>query len=161
MLRSILAVVLGYVVMAALTMLSFTPAFLTPELVFETDGTGVTVGFLVFSLAMGGVAAVVGGFVAALLAGKHAWPSLGALVAIVLVLGVGSAVYGLFQAPPTRSAEEVARMTPMERAAIGHEPGWYAFLLPFLGSAGVLAGGWLALRRGQSVPVPRENTRRP
>src|SRR5262245_12763428 len=101
MLRSILAVVLGYVVMAALTMLSFTPAFLTPELVFETDGTGVTVGFLVFSLAMGGVAAVVGGSVAALLAGKHVWPSLGALVVIVLVLGVGSAVYGLFQAPPT------------------------------------------------------------
>jgi hypothetical protein len=54
-------------------MLSFTPAFFTPELVFETDGIGVTMAFLVFSLAMGGVAAVVGGFVAALLAGRRAW----------------------------------------------------------------------------------------
>lgn len=159
MLRSILAVVVGYLAMAVLAMLSFTPAFLTPDLVFETDGVGVSVGFLVFSLALGGVAAVVGGFVAALVAGKRAWLSLRALVAIVLVIGVGSAVYGLFQAPPTRSNEELARMTPMERAALSHEPVWYAFLLPFIGSAGVFAGGWLARQRGHSVPVPRENAR--
>jgi hypothetical protein len=144
MLRSILAVVVGYIVMAALVMLSFTPAFFAPELVFEKDGFGVTLAFLVFSLAMGGVAAVLGGFVAALIAGRHARRSLLAFAAIVLVLGVGSAVHGLFQAPQTVSAEEAARMTPIEKAAIGHEPAWYAFLLPFLGSAGILAGGSVA-----------------
>jgi hypothetical protein len=161
MLRSILAVVLGYLAMAALVMLSFTFAFFAPGLVVEKDGIGVTLAFMVFSLAMGGVAAVVGGFVAALLAGRRAWPALLALVAIVLVLGVGSAVHGLFQVPPTLSAEEVARMTPREKAAIGHEPAWYAFLLPFVGSAGVLAGGWLAGRRGRSAPIPPDNTKRP
>jgi hypothetical protein len=70
MLRSILAVVVGYVAMAALVMLSFTPAFFAPELVFETGRIGVTFAFLVSSLAMGGVAAVLGGFVAALVAGS-------------------------------------------------------------------------------------------
>ena len=159
MLRSILAVVVGYVAMAALVMLTFTPAYFAPELVFDAHGIGVTSAFLVFSLAMGGVAAVLGGFVAALVAGRRAWRSLLAFVAIVLVLGVGSAVHGLFQVPPTVSAEEAARMTPMEKAAIGHEPAWYAFLLPFLGSAGILAGGWLAGRRGRSAPLPPDNTK--
>src|SRR5262245_27150257 len=114
MVRSILAVVAGYVVMAVLVMLSFTPAFFAPKLVFETDGTGVTAAFMVFSLATGGVAATAGGVVAALLAGKRAWLSVLAFVAIVLVLGLGSAVYVLFRAPPAFAAEAVARMTPME-----------------------------------------------
>ena len=161
MVRSILAVVVGYVVMAALVMLAFTPAFFAPELVFETHGIAVTLAFLVFSLVMGGVSAVLGGFVAALVAGRRAGRALLALVAIVLVLGVGSAVHGLFQVPPTVSAEEAARMTPMEKTAIGHEPTWYAFLLRFLGSAGILAGGWLAGRRGRSAPLPPDNTKRP
>jgi hypothetical protein len=161
MLRSILAVAVGYAVMAALVMLSFTPAFFTPELVFVTDGIGVTVAFLVFTLGMGGVAAAVGGFVAALVAGRHARLTLLALVAIVFVVGIGSAVYGLYQVPPTLSAEEVARMTPMEKAAIGHEPAWYALLLPCIGGAGVLAGGWLAGRRRRSAPLPPDNTKRP
>ena len=160
MLRSILAVVVGYAVMAALVMLSFTPAFFTPELVFNTDGTGVTVAFLVFSLATGAAAAAVGGYVAALVAGRHARLALLALVAIVVVLGIGSAVYGLFQAPPTLSVEEVARMTPMEKAAIGHEAAWYAFLLPLLSGAGVLAGGRLAGCHGRSAPLPPDSAKR-
>jgi hypothetical protein len=161
MVRSIVAVVAGYVVTAALVMLSFTPAFFAPELVFEKDGVGVTRAFLVLSLATGGVAAVVGGFVAALVAGRRARPPLLAFAAIVFVLGVGSAVCGLFRVPPTPSAAELARMTPMEKAEIGHEPAWYAFLLPFIGSAGVLAGGWLAGRRGRSAPPPPDNAKRP
>jgi hypothetical protein len=160
MLRSILAVVLGYVVMAALVLLSFSPAYFAPELVFETHGIGVTTAFLVFSLAMGAAAAVLGGFVAALVAGKRAWRSVLALVAIVLVLGVGSAVHGLFQVPPTIPAEEVARMTPMEKAEIGHEPAWYAFLLPFLGGAGIMAGGWLAGRSGRSAALAPDDEKR-
>src|SRR5262245_39734384 len=103
MLRSILAVAVGYVAMAALVMLTFTPAYFAPDFVFEPHGIGVTLAFLVFSLAMGGVAAVVGGFIAALVAGKRAWRSLLAFAAIVLVVGVGSAVHGLFQAPPAVS----------------------------------------------------------
>jgi hypothetical protein len=157
MLRSILAVVVGYVVMAALVMLSFTPAYFAPGLVFEAHGIGVTLPFMVFTLAMGAVASVVGGFVAARVAGKRAWRSLLAFVAIVLVLGVGSAVHGLFQVPPTVTADEIARMTPMEKAAISHEPAWYAFLLPFLGSAGILAGGWLAGRRGRFAALPPDH----
>jgi hypothetical protein len=160
MLRSILAVVVGYLAMAALVMLAFTPAYFAHELVFETHGIGVTLAFLVFSLAMGGVAAVVGGFVAALIAGRRAWRSLLAFVAIVLVVGVGSAVHGLFHVLPTVSPEEVSRMTPMEKAAIAHEPAWYAFLLPFLGGAGILAGGWLAGRRGRSPALPPDHDKR-
>jgi hypothetical protein len=161
MFRSILAVVVGYILMAALVMLSFTPAFFAPELVFEHDSIDVTMAFMVFSLAMGGVAAVAGGFVAALVAGRRARLTLLAFVAIVIVLGVGSAVYGLYQAPRSPPAEEIAKMTPTQKAAIGHEPAWYAFLLPFVGSAGVLAGGWLAGRRGGSAPLPPDRTKRP
>jgi hypothetical protein len=69
-------------------------------------------------------------------------------------------VHGLFQVPPTVAAEEVARMTPMEKAAIGREPAWYAFLLPFLGSAGIMAGGWLAGRRGRSAALPPDQKQR-
>jgi hypothetical protein len=161
MLRSILAVVVGYVVMAAIVMLTFTPAFFAPDLVFETHGIGVTLPFMVFTLAMGGVAAVLGGFVAARVAGRRAWRALLALVAIVFVIGVMSAVHRLFRVPPTVSAEEVARMTPMEKAVIGRQPAWYAFLLPFLGSGGILAGGWIATRRGRSAALSPDNTNRP
>ncbi len=160
MLRSILAVVVGYIVMAAVVMLTFTAAFFAPGLVFETHGIGVTLPFLVFSLAMGAVAAALGGIVAALIAGKHARRAVLALVAIVFVLGLASAVYGLFRVPPTVSAEEVARMTPMEKAAIGQEPVWYSFLVPFLGSAGILAGGWLASRRGRFATLPPDHKKR-
>jgi hypothetical protein len=160
MLRSILAVVVGYGAMAALVVLSFTPAFFAPELVFETDGIGVTLPIMVFTLAMGVAAAVLGGYVAALVAGRHAWRAVLALAAIAFVLGVASAVHGLSKAPPTVSAEEAARMTPMEKAAIGREPAWYAFLLPFLGSTGIMAGGWLAGRRGRSAALPPDDTKR-
>jgi hypothetical protein len=115
---------------------------------------------MVFTLAMGVVAAVLGGFVAALVAGRHAWRAVLALAAIAFVLGVASAVYGLSKAPPTVSAEETARMTPMEKAAIAREPVWYAFQLPFLSSGGILAGGWRAGRRGRSAPRPPDNTKR-
>jgi hypothetical protein len=152
--------VVGYVAMAVVVMLTFTPAFFAPAFVFEPHGIGVTLLFMVFTLAMGAVAAVLGGLVAALIAGRHAWRAMLVLVAIVFVFGVGSAVYGLFQVPPTVSAEEAARMTPMDKAAIGHEPSWYAFLLPFLSSTGILAGGWLAGRRGwRSAPLPPDNTK--
>ena len=93
MLRSILAVVVGYILMAALVMLSFTPAFFAPELVFEKDSIDVTMAFMVFSLAMGGVAAA------------GSWPiaafCIGVIFAISSTGGLRGAWYRPYTADPT------------------------------------------------------------
>ena len=153
MLRSILSIVVGYFAMAAFVMLGlFAPARFLPELVFQRDALAVTPAFLAYSLVMGFVAAMLGGFVAAVIAGKTArWP-VKALAGLVLVLGLALAIGGLFQPEANVSAEEVARMSVQERMPLQRQPTWYAFLLPFLGSGGVMAGGWLRRRAAVSKP---------
>jgi hypothetical protein len=145
MFRSIISVVVGYVVMAILVGLSFVPVLVAPDLVFEYGSANASLGFSIFSLIAGFVAAVAGGLVAAVVARRDSRYALPVFAGLVLIFGVASAVASVRAERPSVSADEISRMTIMERASKGKEPTWYAFMLPLVGSGGVLAGG--ALRR--------------
>jgi hypothetical protein len=150
MFRSILSVVVGYLVLAVLVMLATAPVFLAPELAFQKDSVEPSLTFTVWNLIMSLVAAVAGGLVCALVAGKKRRIPVLVFAGLVLVIGLAMAL-----SQPVRHdlppGEEIARMTVMERASHAHEPAWYSYLLPFVGCAGVLAGGsW----RRQQYPEP-------
>ena len=150
MVRSILSVLVGYLVMALVVVLSFAPVIAVPELAFRSGTAEAAPAFVVYSLLMSGLAAAVGGFVAAVIAGKGRKMPVRVLGILILAFGLASAVASLFaEKPIVVSPEEVAQMTPMERAQKGREPLWYALVLPFIGCGGVLCGG--AIRDRQLV----------
>lgn len=125
MLRSILAVILGYVAMIAATLV--TSGVLAVVLVggvpnAESRGTPPT-SYIVANLIAGAACAVAGGWVAARLA--PARPRLHAAVLAALTLGLG------------------VQFAVSQRG--GPHPGWYLVLLPVVGALGVMLGG--ALRR--------------
>jgi hypothetical protein len=152
MVRSILSVVVGYAVLAILVTLSFAPIFMAPEFAFRPGTCEASTAFTIFSLVTSFIAAIVGGLVAAVVARKGARFPVRVLASLILAFGLISAIAGQFAEKPVVSSEEVARMTPMQRAEKGQEPTSYAFLLPFIGCGGVLLGGTIRNRKGQPSP---------
>ena len=139
MFRFIVAVVVGYLVMAVLVVAAFSVAVVAPDFAFRADSLDVTAGWLVWTLAASVVAAGAGGFVAAVVARRRSAAT--ALAGLVLGAGLLSAVGNLAKEWP--AGESAARPNVPERAARAVQPVWYSFLLPVLGAGGVLAGGRL------------------
>ncbi len=127
MLRSILAVVAGYIVIAAVTMLTTVLAALAAGVPLEMPGPDSPpppAAYLAGNIAGSALAAVLGGVAAARIALRHRRGHAFALAALVFVLGV---TYALTSAGPA--------------------PAWYFWLLPVLGALGVSLGGVIATRR--------------
>ena len=141
MVRSILSVLVGYLVMALVVALSFVPIVAAPGFAFRAGTAEAAPAFVVYSLLMSSLAAMAGGFITAVIAGKGRKVPVRVLGSLVLAFGLASAAVGLSAEKPTVSPDDVAQMTPMERAQKGREPLWYALLLPFIGCGGVLLGG--------------------
>ncbi|HJZ90374.1 MAG TPA: hypothetical protein VKE40_05845 [Gemmataceae bacterium] len=141
MFRFIIAVVVGYLVMVVLVVATSSVAFVVPDVAFQKDSFDVTHGWLAYALAVGLVAAVAGGFVAARIARRRRAAAI--LAALALIIGLLSAVGNLRRERPTGSP---AGLTTTERASRMVQPTWYAFTLPFVGAAGVLVGGRCARR---------------
>ena len=132
MVRGILVVLGGYVAMAALVMLGtvlatamLVPGGLAAMRAARTGGGGTmpTVGasYLVANLVVSLLAAMVGGWIVQRYAPGPAFPWVCGLAGLLLVLGVALAAKG-----------------PQ-----GGQPAWYAYLIPVIGVAGVLAGSTL------------------
>lgn len=134
MLRSILAVVAGYIVIAAVTMLTTVIAALAAGVPLEMprpDSPPPPAAYLAGNIAGSALAAVLGGVAAARVALRHRRGHAFTLAALVFILGVA---YALTSAGPA--------------------PTWYFWLLPVLGASGVATGGFLAGREvGGSHPV--------
>lgn len=124
MLRSILAVIAGFMVMvffvgfgtsiAAGLLIGPVQPGATPQL---------TLPYLAVNLALSFVAAIIGGWVAGTIAGREPLIHAGALSILVLVMAVVTIL--------------ISRGTP-EAAA---QPKWYQWVVTILGAAGVLIGG--------------------
>jgi hypothetical protein len=146
MVRTIAAVVVGYLVMALLVFALFSAAYLAMGAdaafrpgTFEVSGLWVATSFV-----LGLVAAVVGGYVCATIAQDGKGPLI--LAALTLLLGVLVAVPLLTSdagQPQVRSGD-VPNLAAMQQA---RQPGWVALLNPLVGAAGVLAGARLKRER--------------
>jgi hypothetical protein len=126
MLRSILAVVAGYLALAVLTMVcvyGLTLVFPDYALAGQTGSTPTLP--VVFNLVLGTACAAAGGYLTAWIASRKRMVHVLVLAGLVFVFGIGHAFYGWG----------------------GPQPGWYLAWLPLLGAVGVLAGGWLGSMR--------------
>lgn len=127
MLRSILAVVAGYIVIAAVTMLTTVLAALAAGVPLEVPGPDSPpppAAYLAGNIVGSALAALLGGVAAARIALRHRLGHAFALAALVFVLGVAYAL-----------------------TSTGPAPAWYFWLLPVLGALGVSLGGVIATRR--------------
>ena len=147
MVRSILGAIAGYVVMVFFIFLTFSAAYLAmgADRAFSPGGYDVSMVWIIVSFVLAFIAAVVGGYVAALI-GKSAI-AVKILAGIVLVLGLLTAVMVAVSPKP---ADVRAADTPnMEAMTKAQTPLWVAILNPLVGIAGVLVGG--NLRRDRSA----------
>jgi len=140
--RLIRGVILGYLTMAVVIFATFTGAYLAlgADGAFEPGTYEVSTVWIVASIVLGLVAAVLGGFVCAAVARNR--KAVLALAGLVFVLGIVFAIPVLtadYPGPAERTAE-VGNMAAMKNA---RQPAWIALLNPLLGAVGVVLGGRL------------------
>ena len=149
MMRAILSVIAGYLTLSVVVMASFMVALpaLGTERVLAPMTYYPSPLWLVTSFALGLMAAVIGGWVCALIA-RAPKPPL-ALAVLVVVLGLLSAIFQMVSPDdkPTVREGEVSITEAMKNA---RQPAWVAFLNPLVGAAGVLLGARLARRESQA-----------
>ncbi len=144
--RAIAAVIVGYVLMFIIVFVSFSVAFLAMgvDSAFRPGSYDVSGLWIVVSIVLGFIAAVIGGLVCAAIAkGGNASK---ALAAVVLVLGLIFAVPAITksdEAPPAARTENVGPVEAMQQA---QQPVWIALLNPLLGAVGVLVGAGIYAR---------------
>ncbi len=140
--RTILGIVVGFLVMYLVVFVGLTAAYLGlgQDGAFQPGVYDVTPTWILIWLLVSLLAAVIGGFVCWWI-GRGRGAAL-VLAGLVLVLGLALAVPVLTapvpETPPARSGA-VGNMAAMQNA---REPVWMALLNPVLGAAGVLLGGW-------------------
>ena len=141
MVRSILAVVAGYVTLALVIFVTFTALYLVlgADRSFEPGSYDASTLWVLTSFPLGVAASVAAGYVCAAIARGGRAPQV--LAGVVLVLGL------LFAIPVLRAADsaparagDVPNMEAMQNA---RQPKWVALVNPFVGAVGVLVGAGL------------------
>jgi hypothetical protein len=142
--RSILAVVLGYIVMFVAIALSFTALQfgLGTETVFKPNSYDASGLFLACAVVISFVVAILGGFVCRLIQPKGRAPV--ALAILVLVLGIAMA---LASSSAPAAGPRPGDISPIEAAKQARQPAWYSWTIPFIGAGGILLGASLRRRR--------------
>lgn len=120
MVRSVVAVFAGFLTIVVLVLVS---APVIAKLLLPAAAARPTRGYLLANLLTGFVFAAVGGWIAAHIAASGPQWHAVALAALVLALGVTTAAQG--------------------GAVRAGQPQWYGWVLPFVGAAGALLGGWI------------------
>ncbi len=140
MLRNILGVIVGYVVIAAFVFVSFSVVYmiLGTEGSFSAGSYEVSGGWIVASIVLSLIAALIGGMVCTII--SRNMKATMVLAGIVLILGIVMAVPTLSDTTAEASvrAGEVPMMEAMQKAK---QPSWLAFLNPIIGAAGIMLGG--------------------
>ncbi|MGJ8637370.1 MAG: hypothetical protein ACSHX5_11040 [Phycisphaerales bacterium] len=144
--RKILAVILGYVVMAVVVMVGLTGAYLVlgPAKTFEAGSYQVTTMWLVVWALTSVVAAVAGGFVCAKI-GK----SKGAVISLLVLVGVLGAANTLMRMNAEIPAEDLVRTgdtANMEAMMKARAPTWMYIAEPLIGVFGSLVGASMGCR---------------
>ena len=155
MLRSILAVVVGYLVLAVFVSVTLMIGWIAvgPEVAFRAGTTRVAPAWLAINIPLSLAGAVLGGWIAALI-GRHPRNTpVKVLAGLVLVLGLLQAVMLVTTVRPAPT-KPVTEMSMLEASAHGQQPVWYSFGIPILGAAAVILGGKLYRPRPTPPPPP-------
>ena len=145
MARSIIAVIVSYVIMFVLIFCAFTAEYmlLGPDHAFKPGTFVASNRWIAIAFAVNFVVALIGGFICATISKGGKAPLV--LAIVVFVLGFILAVPALFiehqSAPRPRGP-----LPMMEAMTKAEEPRWVPFTFPFLGALGVLIGAKLKKR---------------
>jgi hypothetical protein len=138
MLKSILGVIVGYVVMAIFSFAFFTCAYLGlgVERVFEPESFDISTIWMVLMIVGALIGGIVGGLICAAIS-----KSKGACMAfagIVLAIGlIVSIMTKMKEQPETARTGDVPNLEAMQKA---QTPTWLCLLNPFVCGAGILLG---------------------
>ncbi len=139
MVRRLFGIIVGYIVMAALVFVTFTLLYLVlgVENTFEPGSYNVTITWVILSLLLSIIAAVIGGYVCTLISKDKKTTYV--FAAIVFILGIVLAIPQLSKTQETSKIREgnVSNMQAMKDAK---QPVSTLFLNPILGAVGILAG---------------------
>ncbi len=148
--RGILAVIAGYLAAAVWVMATLTVSWIVlgASFAFEEGTTRTSAGWCILALVLGFPGAMLGGWVAAIIARSPTNRPVKILAGLMLVLGLMEGVVAFQKARTTEpAAQSAAEMSFMEAATAAVQPAWYSFSMPFVATAGVLfGGGWSAQR---------------
>jgi uncharacterized membrane protein YoaK (UPF0700 family) len=146
MLKSILAIIVSYILMFAVFMAIFTGLYflLGVERVFQSDSYEVTMLWILLTLVIGFLVSMFSGYVCAAI--SKSWRTCQIFALIVFLLSLIQCFSALKRNPdaPNTRAGEVAMFDAMKLAV---SPLWLHFVNPILCGAGVLVGARMK-RRG-------------
>jgi dipeptide/tripeptide permease len=138
MIKSILGVIVGFVVMWLFSFAIFSCAYLAlgAERVFEGGSYDISAIWMVCMIALGLIGGIVGGLVCAAISKRKG--ACMAFAGILLVLGlVGAIMTKMKEHPDTSRSGDVPMLEAMQKA---QTPPWLCFVNPFVVVGGVLLG---------------------
>ena len=143
MLRSILGVIIGYIVMFILNVAAFMTIYtiVGPDWSFEPRSYQASTRWTVMQFAVVLVCAIIGGLVCAVIAKGGKAPL--ALAAVVIVLGCLLGLTATVLRPADTHEVRTGSVPNMEAMSKARHPTWVVFLGPFIGAVGVVIGGKL------------------
>lgn len=146
MVRTIVGVIVGYVLMFILNFAAFVTlyAVLGPEQAFEPGLYLASTKWIAISAVILLITGVIAGLVAALIAGGGR-ASL-ALAVVVVVLGIVLAIPATMKANVNAKLVRGGDVPSMQAAQLAYWPVWCPFAFPFISAIGVVIGGKLKRR---------------
>ena len=148
--RAILGVIVGYIALAGTLIAAFLVGgtVLGVDTVFKPDSFEVSTTWIVYSFAVGAIAATLGGIVCAVIAAGP--KSHYVFATLVLLGGIGELVSLTFRETPDPAPVRTADTTQLELMEHPSQPLWVAGVNPVIGVVGVLGGS--VLIRGRRAP---------
>ena len=147
MVRSIVAVIVSYLLMFALVFVAFTCAYLLmgADNAFKPRTYQASNRWMAMSFVVNIVIAIIAGFICAVIAKGGRAPV--ALAVVVFVLGLLLAIPSIMAQKARLDMVRTGNVSNMDAMQRTRQPIWVPILFPFIGAAGVLIGGRLK-RRG-------------
>ena len=145
MLKSVLAVIVGYIVMFILQVAAFMTIYtlMGADWSFKPGSFQASTRWTVMQFAVLFVTALIAGLICAAIAKGGKAPL--ALAAVVLVLGLGAALLRTSLHPDTHEVR-IGNVSQKDARDKARHPTWVVFLGPVIGAVGVLIGGKLRRR---------------
>lgn len=147
MLKSILGVIVGYIVMAIFAFAVFTCAYLGlgVDRVFEPESYAVSTVWIAIMVAVALIGGILGGLICAVIS-----KSKGACMVFAIIVFA----LGIIVAIPAMTKEHTSEprsgdVPNLQAMSMAQNPTWLLLLNPVLGAAGVLLGG-----RMKKIPAP-------
>lgn len=143
MARSIIGVIVGYVLMFLLNFAGFVTmyAVMGPEQAFEPGLYLASTKWIAVAFVMIFITAIISGLVCAVIAKGGRAPLV--LAIVVIVLGLALAIPGMMKGRLNAKLVRTGDVPSMQAAQLAYWPVWCPFTFPFVSAIGVFVGGKL------------------